>query len=177
MRRLMLASLCLVAGCGAAEEKKAEAPAAAAMGAGQWETAFETTAFRSTDGKTPMLKAAVGDKATSSACIAAGTDSKPEPAVLVGPDYKCSYQPGSYVKSGRINAQLTCTRGGKGPINVSISGTSTADTLDATAETTSYLPGDGDFTMKQTITAKRTGPTCQAPAPGADGNQTADKAA
>ena len=172
MRILILASVCLAAGCGGAEEKAADAPAAAAsMGAGQWETSFETTAFRSTDGKTPLIKAAVGDKANSSACLAAGSESKPEPAVLVGPDYKCTYQPGSYIKSGRLNAQLNCTRDGKGPINISLSGTSTADTLDATAETTSFLAGDGDFTMKQKIVAKRTGPACQAPA-AADGNST-----
>ncbi|TFI57448.1 DUF3617 family protein [Sphingomonas parva] len=164
MRGLMLASLCLVAACSGGEEKKAEdtAAAPAAPGAGQWETTFETTAFRSTDGKTPAVKAAVGDKVTGAACVAAGEESKPAPALLVGEGYDCTYST-SYIKEGRVNAQLSCKREGvSGDIQMSVSGTSTADSFEGTVDTNSYLPGDGDFSMSRKVVAKRTGPACQA---------------
>jgi hypothetical protein len=162
MRILVLASFCLVAACSGSEEKKAEGPVAALPSAGQWEVAFETTAFRSTDGKTPILTAAVGDKETAAACIAAGSESKPDPALFTGAGYDCSYMT-SYIKEGRVNAQLKCTReGANGSINMSASGTSTADTFEGTVDTTSFLHGDGDFTMTRKVTARRTAPACQA---------------
>ena len=164
-RVVMLASLCLVAACsaGGEEEKKAEGPVAATFGAGQWEASFETTAFRSTDGKTPILAAKVGDKETAAACVAAGSEEKPDAALLVGEGYECSYGT-SYIRGGRVNSQLTCTRGGVGPIGFSVSGTSTADSFEGTAEAVSYLPGNGDFAMTRKVTARRTGPSCAAPA-------------
>ena len=165
MRNLMLASLCLVAACsGGGEEKKAEDSAAAPAppGAGQWETNFETTAFRSTDGKTPVLKAAVGDKVTGAACVAAGEESKPAPALLVGEGYDCNYTT-SYIKNGRVNAQLNCRREGiSGDIPMSVSGTSTADSFEGTVDTNSSLSGDGDFAMTRKVTAKRIAPACTA---------------
>ena len=164
MRALMLGSFCLVAACsGGGEEKKAEEAVAAVMGAGQWALDFETTAFRSTDGKTPVLKAAVGDKAQALACLAAGEEAKPAPALLVGDGYDCKYT-SSYIKEGRVNAQLSCTHEGKGPISMSVSGTSTADSFEGTVDSTSFMAGDGDFAMSRKITGRRTAPACQAPA-------------
>ena len=164
MRNLMLVSLCLVAACsGPAEEKKTEGPVAASPGAGQWEASFETTAFRSTDGKTPILTSKVGDKTSALACVAAGAEEKPAPALFVGEGYDCTYGT-SYIRGGRVNTQLTCTHAGKGPIGFSVSGSSTADSFEGTAETVSYLPGEGDFQMTRKVTARRTGPTCAAPA-------------
>jgi hypothetical protein len=167
MRALMLISVCLVAAACSegAEEKKAEGPVPASIAAGQWESSFETTAFRSTDGKTPVVKAAVGDKATGVSCVAAGEESKPAAALFVGEGYKCTYEGASVMRNGRINSQLNCTHDGiSGPINMIVSGTSTADTVTAEVEINSYLPGDGDFAMSRKVTARRTGPTCQAPA-------------
>jgi hypothetical protein len=164
MRSWMLVSLCLVGACsGAAEEKKAEGPVAAALAAGQWQADFETTAFRSTDGKTPLVTAKVGDKASAAACVEAGAEQKPAPALFVGEGYDCTYGT-SYIRGGRVNTQLTCTHAGKGPIGFSVSGTSTADSFEGTAETVSYLPGEGDFQMTRKVTARRTGPSCSAPA-------------
>ena len=165
MRYLLLASVCLLAACsGEAEEKKAEGPVAAAPAAGQWEASFDTTAFRSTDGKTPIVKAAVGDKATLTACIAPGEEGKPAPALFAGEGYDCTYS-SSYIKDGKVNAQLTCSReGASGSINMSVFGSSTADTFEAEVDTNSSLSGDGDFAMSRKVTARRTGPTCAAPA-------------
>ena len=165
MRGLMMASVCLLAACsGSAEDKKDEGPVAALPGAGQWEASFETTAFRSTDGKTPILTSAVGDKATVGACIAPGTESKPNPVLLAGEGYDCSYT-NSYVKDGKVNAQLSCKReGANGTISMSVDGKSTADTFEGVVDANSFLSGDGDFAISRKITARRTGPTCQAPA-------------
>jgi Protein of unknown function (DUF3617) len=166
MRAVMLLSMCLVAACSEApQEKKEEGPVAASLGAGQWESSFETTAFRSTDGKTPALKAAVGDKVTGTSCVAAGEETKPAPTLFVGEGYDCAYTGASVMRDGRINSQLSCTHEDlSGPINMIVSGNSTADSLVAEVEINSYLPGDGDFAMSRKVTARRTGPTCQAPA-------------
>lgn len=165
MRILVLASFGLVAACSGGEEKKAEGPVAATLGAGQWEVSYETTAFRSTDGKTPILKSAVGEKETASVCVAAGSESKPDPALFAGAGYDCSYTT-TYIKEGRVNAQLSCTReGANGSISLSASGTSTADTIEGSVDATSYLSGDGDFAMSRKITARRTAPACQPAAP------------
>ena len=162
---VMLASLCLVAACSAGDEgeKKAEGPVAATPGAGQWEVSLETIEFRSTDGKTPILAAKVGDKESAAACVAAGSEEKPAADLFVGAGYDCSYGT-SYIRGGRVNSQLTCTRGGVGPIGFSVSGSSTADSFEGTSEAVSYLPGSGDFAMTRKVTARRTGATCEAPA-------------
>ena len=167
MRILTIVPLCVaVAACGGAgEEKKKDAAAPAAMTAGQWETSFEVAAMRSTDKTEPALKAAVGDKETGAACIDAGKEAEPAPALFAGPGYECQYK-NSYIRNGRITASLGCTRKGiDGELVMSVDGKSTATTFEGTVSTTSFLPGRGDFEMSRKVSGRQTGPTCQAAAP------------
>ena len=165
MRGLIIAPLCLAAACsgGGGEEKKAE-EAAAAMQAGQWEIGSEVTAFRSTDKATPALKAAVGDKATTAACIEAGKEAKPPAEIFAGAGYECDYKD-SYIRSGRITATLDCERDAlEGRIFMTIEGSYKGDSFEARSTANSYLSGEGDFAMNSKISGRRTGPTCAAPA-------------
>jgi hypothetical protein len=167
MRALIIAPLCLaVAACGGGgEEKKKEEAAAATMAAGQWETTYEVTSMRSADKTEPALKAAVGDKETGAACIEAGKETAPEPALFAGPGNKCSYK-NSYIRNGRITASLSCRRSGvEGELMMTVEGKYTGTTFEGTVSTQSYLPGRGDFEMSRKMSGRQTGATCQAAAP------------
>lgn len=165
MRGLIVMPLLLAAACsgGGGEENKAE-EVAATMQSGQWEIASEVTAFRSTDKATPALKAAVGDKATTPACIEAGKEDKPPAAMFAGAGYECDYKD-SYIRGGRITATLDCERDAlEGKIFMTIEGTYKGDSFEGTSSANSYLSGEGDFAMNSKISGRRTGPTCAAPA-------------
>ncbi|HYE26638.1 MAG TPA: DUF3617 family protein [Allosphingosinicella sp.] len=168
MRALIIVPLCFAAACsgGGGEENKAAEAAPATMQAGQWEVASEVTAFRSTDKATPALKAAVGDKATASACIEAGKDDKPPPEMFAGEGYECEYKE-RYVRDGRINVSLDCERDAlEGHVLMTVEGTYKGDSFEGTANANSFLSGDGDFAMTTRLTGRRTGPTCAAPESG-----------
>jgi hypothetical protein len=168
MRVSMIMPLCLAAaacsGGNEAENKAAEAPTT--LPAGTWQAEFEVTSFESTDQTTPALKAKKGDKEQASSCVAEAQRAAPAPELFAGAGYSCTYQ-NSYIKDGRINATLACTRPElKGQINMAIQGSYTADSFEATVDSTSFLPGPGDFTMTRKLKAKLTPGTCQ-PAPAA----------
>jgi hypothetical protein len=169
MRNLTILAACSLAACsGGGEEKKVEAPAAT-MEAGQWQTEHQVTAHRSTDKTEPALKAAVGDKETGSACIAAGSEATPPAALFAGPGYDCTYK-NSYIRGGRINAAMTCKRAGiGGEIMMSVDGTYTGTSFDSTVSTSTYLVGNGDFESSRKVSGRKTGPTCAPETPAAGG--------
>jgi hypothetical protein len=176
MRYLLLVPICLAAGCsgGGEDANKAAAVATpATMPAGQYATEVEVTAFRSTDNQTPAITAKQGDKSTAAGCVTAG--SPPPAALFTGEAYKCNYQ-SSYFKDGILNASLDCTAPKiTGTITMTVQGSYTAKDFEATVETSTYLPGPGDFAMTRKVTGRLTGPTC-APAEGdAGGNASATK--
>jgi hypothetical protein len=163
MRALIIVPLCLAAACsGGGGEEKVE-DAAATMQAGQWEITTEVTNFRSTDKATPALKAAIGDKATSTACVEAGKEGKPPAEMFAGAGYECDYKD-HYMRSGRINVSLNCERDAlEGNILMTVEGTYTGDSFEGKANANSFLSGEGDFAMNTKFSGRRTGPTCAAP--------------
>jgi hypothetical protein len=170
MRKLVMGCLCVAAAaCGGGEENKqvaAEAPDT--LPAGTWKSAFEVKSFASADkAPTPALKAKQGDKEEASNCVGEADRAKPSPALFAGSGYQCTYA-NSYVRGGMINATLNCTRPElKGPINMTVSGSFDADSFEATVETASFLPGDGDFKMTRKVEGELTPGACQAAAPDA----------
>lgn len=164
---LSLVPVLMLAACGGAgEEKKAEEAAAATMEAGQWATDFEVTSIRSTDKTEPALKAAAGDKESGSACIPAGKEATPPGDLFAGPGYECATQ-NSYIRNGRINMSLKCSRPGiEGDIMHTVQGSYTGTTFEGKVDTITYLPGRGDFEMSRKMTGRKTGPTCAAEEPG-----------
>lgn len=173
MRSLLIMPLLLVAACSGGDgggegggEKKAEAQAAT-IEAGQWETSFEVTEHRSVDKTEPALKAAAGDKETATSCVAEADKATPPPELFAGPGYTCKYR-SSYIRNGRINASLDCTREGiKGQLMLSVDGSYTGTGFEGTVQTTTYLPGNGDFASMRKITGRRIGASCAAAEPAA----------
>ncbi|MEA3053314.1 MAG: hypothetical protein QOG72_2217 [Sphingomonadales bacterium] len=163
MRALIIVPLCLAAACSDGGQENEAAEDAVALQAGQWEISSEVTSFRSTDKATPALKAAVGDKATSPACIESGKEDKPPAEMFAGIGYECHYKD-RYLRGGRINVSLECERDAlEGKIQMTFEGTYTGDSFTGTANANSFLSGDGDFAMSTKMSGRRTGPTCAAP--------------
>lgn len=154
----------LAAGCSGGDEEAAprqeKAAAPAALPLGQWEVTSEVTRFAQQDKGSPKIATPVGTKASGGACV---SDAKrPDPTLFVGKGYDCTYRD-SYITSGTLNANLECKRAGlSGQIMFAVSGSYTADTLEAEVGTTTYLSSDGDVTVGTKLTGRRTG-DCAAP--------------
>ncbi|HEX4738388.1 MAG TPA: DUF3617 family protein [Allosphingosinicella sp.] len=177
MRILTIVPICLVvAACSGGDEANNQAAAPETLAAGTWQTSFEVTQFRSADTGTPALKAKVGDKEQGSTCIAASRSVEATPELFAGTGYSCTYQT-SYIKQGMINGNIQCTRPElKGTINMSVSGTYTADSFEAEVDSNSYLPGPGNFRMTRKVKGKLTPGACQPAATDAEGNASAGAA-
>lgn len=173
MRIILIVPLCLAAAaCGGGDSgtNDPQAAAPATIPAGTWNSEFEVKAFRSTDKTTPALKAKEGDKEQASICVPEGQSERPPAGLFTGGGYDCSYT-NSYIKDGMINASLVCGRPElKGQINMTVSGSYDRDSFEAAVESTSFLPGNGDFTMSRKVKGKLSPGACQpaaAPAAGA----------
>lgn len=164
MRATMFLPLLLLSACGSGgAEKNETAPAAARIAAGQWELASEVTAFRTVDAGAPKIDAPVGTRATASLCVAGD---RPPPELFAGEGYDCSYGD-YYVRNGRINVTLNCTREGlSGQIPMTIDGRFADGTTEFTRSIRTALASDGDVEVTARVTGRRTG-DCTA-APGGD---------
>lgn len=157
MRALLIVSLGLAAaGCSEAQEKKAEA-AAAAMGPGQWEVTSQVESVEATDKGTPIFKDKAGDKVTVSVCVGPGDKGKPPVRLFTADEDQCEYQ-NSYIRKGRINASLRCTREGmQGDIMRGVEGKFKVDSFDAEVMMTSLLASEGDVRIVTKVNGRRTG--------------------
>ncbi|MCW3798016.1 DUF3617 domain-containing protein [Sphingomonas sp. BN140010] len=153
----------LLAACGSDEPAQNTAAAAPAkLAAGQYEVQMTVTSFRSTDGKTPLVKAKQGDVITGSGCV--GADGTPAPELFAAKGDVCTVQ-NPYIRNGRMNLTLDCTRkGAPGRIMEEVNGSFTADGLTGTASTTSFIDGPGDYELKADVKGRRVG-ECTAAAP------------
>lgn len=165
MRTWAWVALAGLAACSEAEAPKAKAEAASELAAGEWTTHSEVTRVTVKDGDTSALKLAVGDKAEIKSCIAAGEGKRPPTALLVGETAgDCTYD-NVYLSRGRLNASLQCRKEGlSGQVMPTVSGTFTADSVDASTTITTVLSTQGDADIEMKVTAKRTG-ACSAAAP------------
>jgi len=156
MRILGIAAAGMLAAC-SSETPLGNAPveAAAVLTPGEYAMTSTVTAFRSTDGATPLSKAKVGDVVETKACVAA--DGTLDPAIFAAAGEKCTAT-NSYIRDGRMSLQLSCTRpDAPGQIMPGMDGKFSADQFEGTATTTTYLTGPGDYTLTRTVAAKRVG--------------------
>jgi hypothetical protein len=166
MRVFAFLPFILLAACSEANgpAKQAEAPAAEAIKAGQWEMAAEVVAVTQRDKGSPAMKMEKGSKTTSSSCVAEADTKKPQPALFAPEGLKCDYRD-DYIRGGKINATLGCTGAGlNGDVSALINGSYTAETIEATAITETRLHGDGDVKVETKLTGRRTGDCVPAPA-------------
>ena len=147
----------VLAACGG--EKKEEAAAAAAVPAklagGLYEVSAEVTQLSSTDNSAPATKLKQGDTQVIKACVSA--DGKPEPALLSEAGDKCEIK-NSYIRNGRMSAQMSCTRDGhSGYVMPAMMGSYSAEGFEGEINTLTYFVENGDYRLTQKITAKRLG--------------------
>jgi uncharacterized protein DUF3617 len=140
-------------------EKKQEAATAeeapATLAAGLYEVSAEVTQLASTDKTTPATKLKQGDKQVTKACVAA--DGKPAPELLAEAGDKCEIK-NSYIRYGRMSAQMSCSRDGhSGYVMPAMMGSYSADGFEGEINTLTYFAADGDYRMTMKVTGKRVG--------------------
>jgi hypothetical protein len=155
MRMMLIVPLLIVAGCGgeaATEEKKARL---ASLDPGQYELSSEVTNLASVDEGDPAIDTPAGTRASQSVCVRAGHQA---PTLLFsGEGYQCRYD-NYYVRNGRINALLSCTREGlQGDIAMTVDGTFESGQLAYTRKVRTILASDGDVLVDYRVTGRRTG--------------------
>lgn len=155
------ASAAALAGC-SNESAPAAAPVtevAATLAAGEYEVATKVEDLRSTDHTTPATKAklttASAAPAVHRACVA--VDGSIAPEMFAEPGDSCKVE-NSYVRGGKINLQLTCSRStSPGQVLQSVDGDFSGESFTATVNTGTYFAGAGDYAMRRSMTAKRVG--------------------
>ena len=145
----------LLAGCGEGAPVKNETEeAATSIEPGQYEAGWKVASLRIVDkNKTAATNLKEDATGTTTACVAPGGTI--DPALFAEDGDTCTVG-NSYVRNGRLQMDLTCTRkGASGQVRQSVSGTFTGNTIDAEVSTSTYLSGYGDYAMTRTFTAKR----------------------
>ena len=145
----------MLAACGGETQAPAQ-EAADALKPGLYEVTSEVTALASTDKTTPFTKLKQGDKTVIKACV--GADGKPAPALFAEAEAdKCEIK-NSYIRHGRLSAQMSCAREGKrGEVMPAMMGSFKADSFEGEITQLSYFIEDGDYRMTRKVSAKRVG--------------------
>lgn len=145
-----------LAACGGAEqEPTAVEKSPAKLAAGLYELSAEVTQLASTDNSAPATKLKQGDKLVTKACVAA--DGRPTPELLAEEGDKCELK-NSYIRNGRMNAEMSCSREGKsGGVMPAMNGSFSKDGFEGEITTLTYFVDDGDYRLTRKVTAKRVG--------------------
>ena len=99
--------------------------------------AREVTQLASTDKTTPATKLKQGGKQVIKACVAA--DGKPAPELFAEEGDKCEIK-NSYIRNGRMSAQMSCKREGlTGEAMPAMMGSFTADGFEGEITTLTYF--------------------------------------
>ena len=143
----------LVAACG--EKPAPVEKAAAKLSPGLYEVSYNVTTLASTDNTTPATGLKQGDKGVIKACVAA--DGQPAPELLGEEGDKCEIK-NSYIRNGRMSAQMSCRREGlSGEAMPAMMGSFTADGFEGDITTLTYFVEDGDYRLVREVSAKRVG--------------------
>ena len=146
----------MLAACGGEPAAPAKEEAANALKPGLYELSSEVTALASTDKTSPFTKLKQGDKTTVKACV--GADGKPAPELFAEAEGdKCEIK-NSYIRYGRLSAQMSCTREGKrGEVMPAMMGNFKADSFEGEITSLTYFIEDGDYRMSRKVSARRVG--------------------
>jgi hypothetical protein len=156
MGKLRMIAALTALGLAACGEKPAPVEeVAASLRGGLYELNAEVTELAAADKGTPATKLKLGEKQLIKACVTA--DGKLSPELLAEDGDTCKFQD-NYVRNGRINAQLNCTREGQaGTVMPAIAGTFKADSFEGEVATTTYFAEDGDYRLTRKVSARRVG--------------------
>lgn len=155
-----------LAACGGEKKEEATAEAGAVpakLAGGLYEVSAEVTQLSSTDNSTPATKLKQGEAQVIRACVSA--DGQPDPALLGEAGDKCEIK-NSYIRNGRMSAQMSCTREDRlGYVMPAMMGSYSAEGFEGEINTLTYFNEDGDYRLTRKVTAKRVG---DCPAEGAE---------
>jgi len=152
----------MLAACGGGEEAAPVEQAAATLTPGLYEMSSEVVQLASTDNTTPATKLKQGDKIVTRACVA---DGKPAPELLAEDGDECTIK-NSYIRNGRMSAQMSCKREGtSGEVMPAMMGSFKDGSFEGEITTMTYFIKEGDYRMKREVSAKRVG---ECPPPGAE---------
>ena len=148
-----------LAACGGEKKDEAAAAAAAAVPAklagGLYEVSAEVTQLSSTDNSTPATKLKQGETQVIKACVNA--DGQPDPELLAEWGDKCEIK-NSYIRNGRMSAQMSCSREGQsGYVMPAMMGSYSAEGFEGEINTLTYFVAEGDYRLTRKVTAKRLG--------------------
>ena len=152
-----LAFALAMAGCSGGGDEAATAPekTAAALAPGLYEMSSEVTQLVSTDQTTPATRLKQGDRQVTRACVTA--EGMPEPRLLAEDGDRCEIK-NSYIRNGRMSAQMSCKRDGmSGDVMPAMMGTFSNDGFEGDITTLTYFIKDGDYRLTRKVTAKRIG--------------------
>ena len=150
----------LLAACGGEKPAPVE-EAATKLTPGLYEVSYDVITLASTDKATPATKLKQGDKGVIKACV--GADNQPAPELLGEEGDKCEIK-NSYIRNGRMSAQMSCTREGlNGTAMPAMMGSFTADGFKGEISTLTYFVENGDYRLVREVTAKRVGDCPAAP--------------
>ena len=146
----------MLAACGGEPAAPAKEEAADSLKPGLYEVSSEVTALASTDKTSPFTKLKQGEKTTVKACV--GADGKPAPELFAEAEGdKCEIK-NSYIRYGRLSAQMSCTREGKrGEVMPAMMGSFKADSFEGEITSLTYFIEDGDYRMSRKVSARRVG--------------------
>lgn len=148
--------LALAACGGAKKEEPAAEQAPATLAAGLYEMSTEVTQLASTDNTTPATKLKLGDKSVVRACVAA--DGKPDPALLAEAEGDSCTIKNSYIRNGRMSAQMSCKRESmSGEVMPAMMGSFGADGFEGEITSFTYFVAEGDYRLIRKVSAKRVG--------------------
>jgi hypothetical protein len=152
---VMTAVALTLAACGGEQKGEKVEKAPAKLAAGLYELNAEVLQLASTDQTTPATELKQGDKQVIRACVAA--DGKPAPELLAEDGDDCTIK-NSYIRNGRMSAQMSCKREGqRGEVMPAMMGSFTADGFEGDITTMTYFVADGDYRMVRKVSAKRVG--------------------
>ena len=146
----------ILAACGGETQSPAQEAGGGRAEGGTLRSDSEVTQLASTDKTTPFTKLKQGDKQVIKACVAA--DGKPAPELFAEAEAdKCEIK-NSYIRHGRLSAQMSCKREGKrGEVMPAMMGSFKADSFEGEITALSYFIEDGDYRMTRKVSAKRVG--------------------
>ncbi len=85
------------------------------------------------------------------------TGQEPDPALHAEEGDECTIK-NSYIRNGRMSAQMTCQREGmSGEVMPAMMGSFKADSFEGDITSLTYFIEDGDYRMTRKISAKRIG--------------------
>lgn len=125
---------------------------------GQWSLSRKATGYNTPTVTAKEYAAELEKTSEESVCIAVDALGVPNADALAGAEGSdCSYKDKPVMRKGRIIADLSCAKSGKGSADLLVEGNYTADTIKVGVSMTRSVGGQPVMRTTHALTGKRTG--------------------